>query len=148
MARRKQWKQPRHERNLAGVQHQEVREIVDARFNALHDELEACYYGAWRQGKSKPFHGHDIQANPEESKLLFDRLHGMIFHLRELAFHRANLQEIPKARRVALTDYQTIHDAEGRAVDSRQALSKRHLRECLALGLDLRPALGMEDFDL
>jgi len=65
-------------RNYKNVQHEELRIIVDSKWTTLHDELSDCYYNFWKKGLSKPFQAYDVQATPEESKTLFDKLHGLI----------------------------------------------------------------------
>ena len=76
-----------HERNYDGIQFEKYRKIVDFKFNQLHDELEDCYYKYWKKGLSKPFQSYDVQATPKESKILFDKLHGLIWHKYTLALN-------------------------------------------------------------
>jgi hypothetical protein len=73
------------ERNFEGVELESLRKVVDPKFNNLHDELTDCYYNFWKKGLSKKFQVYDVQSTPEESKRLFDKLHGLIFHQREVA---------------------------------------------------------------
>jgi hypothetical protein len=65
-------------RNYKNVQHEQLRRKVDPKWTVLHDELSDCYYNYWKKGESKPFQGYDVQSTPEESKSLFDKLHGLI----------------------------------------------------------------------
>jgi hypothetical protein len=60
--------------NLAQVQFERARKVVDAAFNAARHELDECFYGdraedgsfkrdgltGWKYGKSAPFRGYDI----------------------------------------------------------------------------------------
>lgn len=80
-------------RNFDGVQFENLRRTLDHRLNQLHDELSAAYYDHWRQGKSQPFQSFDVQATPEESKALFDKLHALIFAHYDILFHEANLAQ-------------------------------------------------------
>ncbi len=81
-------------RNWDGIEFEELRRKVDPLFNQLHDELSDCYYNYWRYGKSKPFvvkgKVFDVQETPEKSKELFDKLHGLIFHLHKLKLYQEN----------------------------------------------------------
>ncbi len=70
-------------RNFKNVQFEKYRRKVDKKFNDLHDDLSDCYYNYWKKGESKPFQGYDVQSTLEESKVLFDKLHGLLFHLYE-----------------------------------------------------------------
>ncbi len=73
------------ERNWDGIPLEGVRRKVDPEYNRLHDELSDAYYNYWRKGLSKPFYGYDVQETPEKSKILFDKLHGLIFQMHILA---------------------------------------------------------------
>lgn len=79
-------------RNREGIADAEIRAQVDPTFEALHDALETAYYKFWRQGRSQPWQGYDVQATPAQSKALFDDLHGAIFHAREVALDVADQQ--------------------------------------------------------
>lgn len=79
------------EQNTKGIMFEELRKKVDTPFVDLHDELSKCYYDFWKKGKSHPFVNgdniYDVQATPEESKALFDKLHGLIGHLHAVAMN-------------------------------------------------------------
>lgn len=85
-------------RNRTGILDADLRADVDPIFEALHDALERAYYDHWRHGRSQPWQGYDVQATPEASKLLFDRLHGAIFHHHEIALADAD-EARPAGRR-------------------------------------------------
>ncbi len=70
-------------RNFEGVQHEQLRNLVDSRFNAAHDALSAAYY------EHAPFtwKGRDFGML---DKATFDRLHALIFHLRDVALAQEN----------------------------------------------------------
>lgn len=85
------WTKPR--RNWKGIPFEQLRRKVDVKFNAAHDALTDAYYNYWRHGLSKPWRGFDVQATPEDSKALFEKLHGLIFHLREVALYEENMRQ-------------------------------------------------------
>lgn len=92
-------------RNRTGIADAEIRATVDPTFEALHDSLEVAYYQFWKHGRSQPWQGYDVQATPAESKALFDQLHGLIFHHRELVLDAEDQkrpvgQRIPARRRI------------------------------------------------
>lgn len=110
------------ERNRDGVADADLRRDVDPVFEALHDGLEAAYYGAWRHGRSQPWQGYDVQPTPALSKQLFDDLHGLIFHHREMALDAADerrpiAERVPDRRRRG-PDGRTKADAARDAVDA------------------------------
>jgi len=91
-------------RNFIGVKHQGLREKVDVLTNELHDELEDAYYGTyisegvrsedgWKHGVSKPWEGFDVRVNATQSLKQFQILHGMLFHIHNILFHKVNLLE-------------------------------------------------------
>jgi hypothetical protein len=72
-------------RNFDGIQFEELRKKVDGRFNDVHDELSDCYYGG------KPFRSYGVLAKDR-----FDRLHGLIWHLHEIALDGENAKQEAK----------------------------------------------------
>jgi len=46
-------------------------------------------------------------------KTQFDKLHGLIFHLRTVEFHRANTIQLPKDK-IPESEYNLIYDDEGK----------------------------------
>ena len=89
-------------RNFDNIQFAELRKKIDGKFNEIHDELTACYYDYWKHEKSKLFISggktYDVQDTPEKSKQLFDKLHGLIFTVRDVKFHQENLRQLKKDR--------------------------------------------------
>lgn len=75
------------QRNFDGIQYENLRKIVDQKFNNAHDELSDCYYN------QKPFRAYGILTKEQ-----FDKLHGLIFLLRDAAFHDENLKQKIKDR--------------------------------------------------
>jgi hypothetical protein len=113
-------------RNFDGVQHESLRthkirgRRFDDIFNEIHDTLEEAYYGdrgedgrfvpgtGWKDGVSKPFiisgQTFDIQPTLEESKALFDRLHGLLWDRYAVAIHKVNLS-LPLSQRIERESY-------------------------------------------
>lgn len=112
----------------------------DVKYNELHDRLSDCYYTYWQHGESRPFavgtKTFDVQATPELSKKLFDKLHGLIFHLREIAFHAENLKQ-PTGKRIALSKYHDIKDGSGSVVDNTVGIAAREIAKLKAEGIEL-----------
>ncbi len=73
-------------RNFEGIQHEQLRKLVDARFNAAHDALSVAYY----EGKAFVWKGVD---HGILTKQQFDRLHSLIFHKRDVALYQVNLAQ-------------------------------------------------------
>ena len=83
------WTPP--QRNTDKIQYETYRKKIDQKFNDFHDELTIAYYDFWKKGESKPVNAgskiYDVQSTIEQSKALFNKLHGLCFHLQEsLAF--------------------------------------------------------------
>ncbi len=69
-------------RNFDGIQFAELRKTFDAKFNDVHDELTAAYYG------KKPFRTYGVL-----DKAMFDKLHGLLFQQYDAQFHIANQKQ-------------------------------------------------------
>lgn len=110
-------------RNYDGIQHESFRRTFDSRFEVLHDALSDAYYNFWRQGDSKPFQGHNVQATPAESKALFDKLHGLIFWHYDVEFHRENLRR-PPAKRIPEEEYNIVRGRDGNIRHRKADISK------------------------
>ena len=80
------WKPPK--RNFDNIQFEKYRKVVDNKFNDLADELSDCYYNYWKLGNSKPFQKYDVQPTLEESKALFNKIHGLIWLKHEEAIEQ------------------------------------------------------------
>ncbi|RLG73164.1 MAG: hypothetical protein DRO23_09415 [Thermoprotei archaeon] len=78
------------ERNTDSIKFEKIRKNIDKKYEDLHDELSDAYYNYWREGASKEWQGHDVQPTLEESKVLFDKLHGLIFLVRDIEFDEEN----------------------------------------------------------
>jgi hypothetical protein len=106
----------RPDRNYEKVEKGDLRIQIEPAFNALHDDLTEAYYQHWKKGESAPWFGYDVQATPEESKALFDSLHGLIFNHLEAQMARAEGEDASEA--VA-----AIHERRKKGVDIKGALA-------------------------
>lgn len=86
------------ERNFDKVQFEVLRKEVDPKFNQVHDELSDCFYNG------KPFRTYGIL-----TKEKFDKLHGLIFLMRDVEFHSANLRK-PKKDQIPEEKYNWVDD--------------------------------------
>lgn len=124
------------QRNFDKIQFEKLRKKVDITFNAAHDKLSDCYYNYWKKGNSKPFRGYDVQPTREESKRLFDKLHGLIFQLRELKFHSENLKQ-PAKDRIPEEKYNIIFDSERKPIGKRVDAVILRVEELRKEGIEL-----------
>lgn len=124
------------QRNWDKIQFEKLRKIVDGAFNQIHDELSDCYYNYWRLGKSKPFRNYDVQPTLEESKTLFDKLHGLIFHLRNIKFHQENLKQ-PANKKINESRYNDILDDTGKVGGKISDLCAQKIAELKSEGFEL-----------
>jgi len=107
-------------RNYDGIQFEKYRRKVDPKFIALHDELQDCYYDYWKKGLSRPFQEYDVQATPKESKVLFDKLHGLIAHLHTVAIddeHKATKLEDQDPKYESCVKFD-VRDKEGTLLET------------------------------
>ena len=102
----KKWISPK--RNWKGIQFESLRRNVDPKFNDVHDALSKAFY------EEKPFiwRGHDWGILSKEQ---FGKLHGLIFHLRTVEFHRANMAQVAKDR-IPESEYNFITDENDHVV--------------------------------
>lgn len=117
------------ERNYDGIQFEVLRRAVDPKFNEVHDALTAAY----RQGKPFSWRGRDFGVL---DKVAFDKLHGLIFHLRDVAFHEANLA-LPEKERIPAASYDEVYDEAGNVVARCHDLSAAWVATRRAEGLEL-----------
>lgn len=102
------------DRNFEHIQFETIRKRIDGKYNSLHDELTECYYKFWKKGLSKPFQGYDVQKTPEESKELFDKLHGLLFTMYSIEFVKEYNDE--KLLNPELKDHNIDLDAENEKI--------------------------------
>lgn len=89
------------ERNREGIQFANLRARIDEKFDNIHDELSASYYDG------TPFRSFGIL-----TKEKFDKLHGLIFHIRDRVFHITNILQLPK-NRTPIENYNNIYAEDG-----------------------------------
>jgi len=125
MAKRKRYFN--HNRNLAGVQFEALRRNLDAGYNNLHDSLEDSYYNYWKHGQSKSWNGYDVQPTAEESKELFDILHGLIWLHYTEELHAEN-RKLPAEKRYDENKYDIIRDKDNRPIGRRSAKATQAIK--------------------
>lgn len=124
------------QRNFDKIQFEALRKKIDGAFNLAHDELSVCYYNYWKLGESKPFRGYDVQMTPEESKILFDKLHGLIFLLRDVVFHQENLKQLIKDR-IPEEQYNFEFGALGEHTGKKSDLVLQKIQEFKVQGIEI-----------
>jgi len=124
------WSAP--SRNLESVEFAALRRAVETPFHRAHDELTAAYYDGWRHGRSAPWRGYDVQATPEQSRALFDELHGLIDCLRMLALDARNTATDDRDAKFA-----AVMAESGEGGRSRRERLRAHVSACRARGPDL-----------
>ncbi len=120
------FKKPQN-RNFDNVQFADLRKIVDKKFNDAHDELSDAYYNHWKKGDySVDFQGHSPAegATLEQAKELFDKLHGLIFDIREVEFHKENLKQ-PAGKRIDEAKYNEEKDEQGNITKKHEKTQKK-----------------------
>lgn len=127
-------------RNFDNVQFAKLRAQIDGQFNDLHDQLSDCYYNYWKEGKSKPFvrgvNSYDVQASSEESKALFEKLHGLIFMQREIKFHEENLKQ-PAKDIIPEEKYNDILDETGQLIGKKNTETIAQINQLKSEGIEL-----------
>ena len=126
-------------RNFNGIQFEELRRKIDAKFNNAHDELSKVYYEHWRQGDySVDFKGYKPKEGDslEKAKELFDKLHGLIFHKREIEFHQENLKQ-PVSKRIPEEKYNFIRNEKGDIIGNKHEESLKKKAELEAEGIKI-----------
>ena len=114
-------------RNWKDIQFEELRRQVDPAFNECHDVLSKAYY----EQRSFVWKGKNWGIL---SKELFDKLHGLIFHLWVLEFHRAN-KALPVKERYPENDYDPIVDSVGK--QKMTDLARKSIKQLKEEGIEL-----------
>lgn len=112
-------------RNFDGVQFEELRKVIDAKYNAVHDELSDCFYN------KKPFRTYGVL-----DKATFDKLHGLIFTQRDVEFHAENLK-LPEEKRIPEAKYNEITDKDGTVVARKNEQAFQEIAKLKAEGIEL-----------
>lgn len=118
------------------IQFESLRKDIDPPFLALIETLNVAYYQFWKNGRSSPWHGFDVQATPELSKALFDRLHGAIWGAHELAIRDEN------ERRGFPYPVDKVDPLDEAGLIRRSAQLKTRLRALRATGVDVAAILA------
>ena len=98
-------------RNMDGIMYESLRKKVDAIYNDLHDDLSEAYYDFWKKGLSKPFFAWDVRNTPENTKLQFDILQGVLWNVYVILFHKVN--QVDPAGGIPEDQYRYVRDEEG-----------------------------------
>lgn len=95
-------------RNRQNIRHAEIRDRIDPSFEEIHDNLSDCYYNYWKYGQDKEFKVgstvYNRQPTLQETKLLFDKLHALLWHIYDVKFDIENKKQ-PKAQQIASDEY-------------------------------------------
>ena len=112
-------------RNFEGIQFAELRKVIDPKYNEVHDELTDCYRN------KKPFKNYSVL-----DKETFDKLHGLIFHIRDVEFHEENLKR-PEETKYPESKYNEIRDKNGNIIAKKNELSLQKISQRAVEGLTL-----------
>jgi hypothetical protein len=126
-------------RNYTGIQLENIRKTLDATFNQEHDELSTAYYDYWAKGLSWPWKGFDVQATPKASKVLFEKLHGLIFSRYLVALHNANMALLEPAR-YSENEYRYIRNEKGDIIADRVVEAQAAINLLAAEGISIEEA--------
>jgi len=112
-------------RNFDNIQFEELRKIVDAKFNAVHDELSDCYYN------KKSFRECGVL-----DKETFDKLHGLIFLMRDVEFHNENLKQATD-KLIPEEKYNLVIDKDGNVISKKNEDAASKIAELKSEGIEL-----------
>ena len=113
------------QRNWDNIQFTKLRKIVDPKFNDIHDELSDCFYNG------KPFRTYGVLVKEQ-----FDKLHGLIFLMRDVEFHQKNLEQ-PADERIPESEYNDIFDRDGKVIDKKDLESLKRITDLKLEGFEL-----------
>lgn len=125
------------QRNYQRVQFGEIRKEFDKPYNRLADELSDIYYNYWKKGKSKPWQGYDVQPTLEQSKELFDKLHGLIWHWYNVNFHKLNMSR-PLEERIPEEEYNYVYGPDGKVFYKKSEHSREIIEELKKQGIEIK----------
>lgn len=97
------------ERNYKNIRFEDIRRVIDPKYNKLADDLSEAYYNFWKKGLSHPWMGYDVLDSPQKSKEQFDKLHGLIWLWYDVEFNDYNLS-LPPEQRIPLDQYEEKRD--------------------------------------
>lgn len=114
------------ERNIeSNIQYYDLRKDIDPIFNKVHDELSGAYYN------KKPFRSYGILTKEQ-----FDKLHGLIFLMRDVKFHEENLK-LPKEQQIPESQYNYILDEQGKVIGKKSEELAKKIQELKNEGIEL-----------
>lgn len=114
------------QRNIeSNIQNYDLRKDIDPIFNKVHDELSAAYYN------KKPFRNYGILTKEQ-----FDKLHGLIFYLRDVKFNEENLK-LPPEKQIPESQYDDILDDKGKVIGKKSVEAAKIIQELNAQGYNL-----------
>jgi|LSQX01.1.fsa_nt_gb hypothetical protein len=130
-------------RNYDKVQFEGVRKVVDPQINNLHDELSTCYYTYWKHGQSRPFtvgaKTWDVQATPEDSLMLFQKLQIAIHHTHTIKLDEENASRKKEDRDAGLTSLMHVRrlNRDGQEEETPLETAQRVLTDLKAEGIEI-----------
>lgn len=92
-------------RNWEGIQFEKLRKKIDPKFNEAHDALSKAFY----EKRAFIWKGKNWGVLNRET---FNKLHGLIFELRHLAFHAENKRQ-PARKQIPEEEYNETVDEFG-----------------------------------
>jgi len=114
------------QRNLdSNIQNYDLRKTIDPPFNQVHDELSDAYYN------KKPFRNYGVLTKEQ-----FNKLHGLIFYLRDVKFNEENLR-LSKDKQIPESQYDDILDDKGKVVGKKSEEAAKKIQELNAEGFNL-----------
>lgn len=125
------------ERNYDKIQFEKYRRVVDPKFNQLHDKLTNCYYSYWKKGLSKPFQGYDKQSNLKDSKILFDKLHGLIFEHHLIEINEEHERTLEKDQYPKFEESLKITNELNEVIGNRITLAQSKINEQALVGVTI-----------
>ena len=127
-------------RNFDNVQFADSRKKIDDKFNKVHDDLSEAYYDFWKKGESKELVAggttYDKADTPEASKELFDKLHALIFDLKDVNFHNENLKQ-PAKDQIPADKYKDKKDKDGNVVGDKVQEAQNKIDSLKTEGIEL-----------
>ena len=117
-------------RNYNRIQFENLRRVIDHKYNQVHDELSDCYYN------KKSFRTYGIL-----NKETFDKLHGLIFLERDIEFHSENMKR-PENEKYPEEQYNNIVDEKTHEViGKRTDKTVQKIQSLKDAGLELNIAI-------
>ncbi len=123
-------------RNYQRIQFGDFRKNFDKPYNRLADELSDTYYNFWKKGKNKLWQGYGVQPTLEQSKKLFDELHGLIWHWYNVNFYRANMSR-PINQRIPEAQYNYVYGPGGKVLYKKSEHSMKIIEDLKKQGIQI-----------